>query len=246
MPDGVRSSRGILVLAVVALAAEWLGHAVTWWLTGGAEPGHALSGSLHAYLQPLGVTLGLAAVVATWLVVDTARRLSRHARRLRATLTQGWRLDAAPDDPLAAALGDRRFDPSCSPGPAQLGAGAVVGRASILFAVQVIVYLVQENVEARAVGLGWPGLHVLSAHHGSALMVHAAVALAAATVLVMVSGRLIRRRGVVARLAALASRIRDRRRRVGRPGWRPTLVWTGRWPLAAALDPRPPPRTALT
>ena len=227
------------MLAVVALAAEWLGHAGTWWLTGGAEPGHALSGSLHAYLRPLGLTLGLAALVATWLVAGAARRLARRAGVLRTNVTAAWRVDRVWPLELPP------IGPPPAPGPVSLELGDVVGLGSILFAVQVIVYLIQENVEARAVGLGWPGVHVLSAHHGSALLVHAIVALAVAAVVAVVTRRLARRGAVVARLAALATRMRERRRRVGPGGSRPVLAWTGCWPLAAALDPRPPPRTAL-
>jgi hypothetical protein len=48
---------------------------------------------------------------------------------------------------------------------------------------------VQENIEAWIAGYGVLGLHVLTAHHGSAVVIHGAIALLAAALAVEVTDR---------------------------------------------------------
>jgi hypothetical protein len=235
--DRVRTPRGILVLAAVALAAEWMGHSLTWWLTGGADAGHALSGSMHGYLQPLGVTLACAALVGAWLVARTLDGLGRRAAGLRRALRAAWR---RPD--LASTS---RPDPAAAPVRPE-PAAELVGLAALLWVVQVSVYLIQENLEARAVGLAWPGLRVLSAHHGSALVIHAAVALAVAGLVVVLARSWARRQATVTRLGSLLAVLVAARGRSGDRHGRPAQPWTPVAPLAAALAPRPPPAGLLT
>ena len=252
MHDRVRTPRGILLFAAVALGAEWLGHAGTWWLTGGVGPGHALSGSVHAYLGPIGVVLALVAVATAVVVLQALRALAARAERLRAAVGSAWRVPTG-GSPDAAPVSDR-FSTGARPGrPGRAGrAGrrvgglAEVGRlAGALLGVQLTVYLIQENLEVRAAGLGWPGLHVLSAHHGSAVAVHAAVALVAAWSAVAVLGRWVDRRATVARIAALYRALVAPRGRRGLPAGLGTAPAPVRlWPLGDALWPRPPPRFA--
>ena len=62
------------------------------------------------------------------------------------------------------------------PAPRTWRRGDVGPVAAALLVVQLTIYLIQENLEVRASGLAWPGLRVLTAHHGSALVIHAVVA----------------------------------------------------------------------
>jgi len=168
---------------LLALVGEWVAHAGTWYLTGGATPGQAFSGVTHTYLEPVGLVLVALAVVASWSVWRGLRHLVTMARSFESSVRQAWRHDLRDTTvPLAAraAEPDSRWLR-----PGQLWAG-------LLF-VQLVVYLVQENVEARAAGFGYPGLHVFTAHHGSALAVHATVALLTSMLAVEVWDRWIRR-----------------------------------------------------
>ncbi len=256
MRAGLRSPRGTVLLAVVALVAEWWGHALTWWWTGGADPGRALSGSMHAYLQPLGITLGVAAVASAWMVVHTLGSLADQAGHLRQRLAAGGRgvpavgtvavdgaVGGAPDGSGPSAGRRARSAPTSPPNrpPTSLWPARVARLAAGLLAIQLVVYFVQENLEVRAAGLPWPGLRVLTAHHGSALVVHTGVALVAALVVVAVSTRLAAGDARVARLVALLHVLVARRQRAaGWPRSRPTGVI--RRPLRAdALGPRAPP-----
>jgi hypothetical protein len=221
---------------LLALVGEWIGHAATWYLTGGVTPGRALSGSLHTYLEPVGGALAVLVLLASWLVWRGMRRLVQLTRSTRSGLGRAWRREAlegsdeSPSPSLAVA------DP--------LPADAAPARLWVaLLVVQLVVYLVQENLEARAVGLAWPGLGVLTAHHGSALLIHAVVALA----LVAVTVELVERSNARGREAQHAVRLYHalvgRRRRSDLGSLRPTEV-AARPPrsrFGSTVLSRPPP-----
>jgi hypothetical protein len=182
--DPRRARAGAFV--VLALVAEWAAHAATWYLTGGATPGHALSGATHTYLGPVGLLLAGLAAAASWSVWRGLRGLVAVARSFEAAIRRPRR-----DHPGAPAgvAGSAR-------GPGSVAAAARIGARRVwaaLLCVQLVVYVVQENVEAHAAGLGTPGLHVLTAHHGSALFVHAAIALLGAMLAVELGDRWIAR-----------------------------------------------------
>jgi hypothetical protein len=236
--DRVRTPRGTLLFAVVVLVAEWLGHAGVWFLTGGVGPGQALTGSMHAYLQPLGATLGLAAAGSAWLVLHALASLERRAARLRTGVRRAWRLGGTD---LVEGVGDD-VDGSTAPAPRSWQRGDVGPVAAALLVAQLTIYLIQENLEVRASGLAWPGLRVLTAHHGSALAIHAVVAVTAAVVLVSILSRWADRHAAVGRIAALYRALTARRTTsssVVVPGAARASLPS--WPLGDALWPRPPP-----
>jgi hypothetical protein len=217
----------------MALAGEWAGHAATWYLTGGATPGQALSGASHTYLGPVGLLIAVLAAGASWLLWRGLRRLVEAARTIQGGLRRPRRVDVrrVASERLegvrdARDLADLRFT--------QVWAALV--------AVQVVVYLVQENVESRAAGYGLPGLNVLTAHHGSPLIAHAAIALLGAALAVELADRWhARSREVsvaVAAYRALASR------RSSEPCVPPAALHTVPTPLVLvgrSILSRPPP-----
>ncbi len=229
-----RRSRVLLGLGfvVLVLVGEWLGHAITWFLTGGATPGLALSGATHTYLGPVGVGLAILAVAASWSVWSGLRRLGDLVRSMRSSLDRTWRLDAGTGvDAIAAPAAPVR-----EISWAQLWAGLAV--------VQLLVYLVQENVEARAAGFAAPGLHVLTAHHGSAVAIHAAIALLGAALAVEVADRWASTSRAVVQVIKLY-RALTARRTDGVTPWIPRAVPAGS-PVARfgrSFLPRPPPLT---
>ena len=196
---------------LLAMAGEWVAHAATWYLTGGATPGHALSGSAHTYLRPVGLGLVGLAVLASWSVWRGLQRLVEVATSLRAAARESWRQD----------LSDAGGPPAGR--PVELDARWVrPGRLwSALLAVQLVVYFAQENVEARAMGFAFPGVHVLTAHHGSALAVHAMVALLAAMLAVEVCDRWRERTREVIVAAGVYRAVTWRRSApaIAAPGW---------------------------
>ncbi len=227
-----RGPIAIGAFVLLALVGEWVGHAATWYLTGGASAGRALSGAMHTYLEPVGAALAGLALLASWLGWRGARHLARLARSSRVAVRRAWRAGAAVDPDLERAarepLGPDRIE------PLRLWLALVV--------VQLLLYFTQENLEARAAGLAWPGLRVLTAHHGSALLIHAVVALAIAAVAVEVVDRTARRRRAVRGVVRLYGALVARRRTLTAPvGPIQAATPSTRQRLGHALLSRPPP-----
>jgi hypothetical protein len=115
-----------------------------------------------------------------------------------------------------------------------------------LAALQLVLYLVQENLEYRALGLPAPGLSVLTGAHWAATLVHLYVAFVLATGALIVQRRLQSRRAalntIVRLVRALVALLE--RGRSARP-WAPhrTRV-TRRRRLPHVLWSRPPPLLA--
>jgi hypothetical protein len=217
---------------LLALVGEWVAHAATWFLTGGATPGHALSGATHTYLRPVGLALVGSAVLVSWFVWRGLQHLGAMAASFRSAARRAGRL---PSWPGSRPPGHG----TAAAAPASVRPGQLWGA---LLSVQLAVYLVQENVEAHAAGLATPGLHVLTAHHGSALVVHAAVALLAAMLAVEVGDRWVERRHDVA-VAARAYRAVTWRRTIAPAGLRHDAVVSDS-PLdriGRSILSRPPP-----
>jgi hypothetical protein len=217
---------------LLALVGEWVGHAATWYLTGGASPGQALSGSMHTYLEPVGAALAAMALLVSWLVWRGVRHMARLARSTRAAIRRAWRADTV----VEPELGRAGREPAAATGvaPARLWLALVV--------VQLLLYFFQENLEARAAGLAWPGLRVLTAHHGSALLIHAVVALAIAALAVEVIDRSIQRGQDAVRVVRLYRALIARRSGPVAP-IAPIQVTTSspRMRFGHALLSRPPP-----
>jgi hypothetical protein len=218
----------------LALVGEWLGHGGSWWLSGGVGPGRALSGPMHTYLGPVGVVLAGLAVAMSGLIWWCLARLRRRTDSLRHALAQVWRADPVLGH-QAGALADAQAAGRRA-GPLQIW--------GVLAAVQLVLYVVQENLELHLLGLPDAGLHVLTAHHGLPLLVHGTVAFGATIVAVVLSDRwdehLARARGVArlyVRVAAPLTPVapwRGPRRPTARPrtlfgfsfAARPPPVWT--------------------
>ena len=181
MSDGVgppARRRGLLSVGFVTLAlvGEWLGHAGSWWLSGGVGPGRALSGPMHAYLGPVGLLLALLAVATSGLIWWALTQLNLATQSLRAALGRAWRRDPVLDE-RARSLA--RSAPPRQAGVARLWLA--------LASVQVVVYVAQETLELHLLGRSGGGLHVVAVHHGLPLAVHATVALAAAVLAALVA-----------------------------------------------------------
>ena len=172
----VLSGAGFVVLA---LAGEWLGHSVTWLLSGGVGPGRVLSGPMHTYLGPVGAVLVLVAVVVSWLTWRGLSQLGRLTASLRRALGRISRPDPGLRDQARSVV--ESGDAIPPPGPLRLWIGLV--------SVQVAVYLAQENLEIHMLGLPAPGLHVLTAHGGVPLLVHGVVAFGGAVIAISVLDR---------------------------------------------------------
>jgi len=154
--------------ALLALAGVWLGHTAEYVrVEGTAGLREELVGSIHWYMAPVGALLALlaaAAAVGAWRLWS---RLGVQLAAARQALARAWRGEGSARDhrppghgrpPAAAELRISRLWP-------------------LLTLVQLALYLLQENLEAAAVGLPAPGVHALTGTHWAAALVHAAVAL---------------------------------------------------------------------
>jgi hypothetical protein len=180
---------------------------------------------MHAYFGPIGLVLLVVAVVA----VHATLRLVRHLEQRVAV--------------LGAALRGAR-SPRCEPRRAvpawTLDFWTVL---RVLVVVQLVLYLLQENLEAHAFGLPAPGLGALTGPHALAPFVHLMVAA------VMAGALWLTRRGTTAlveqtrrleaRLARSVSALGLVRPAVTQRSWTPRQRW------GTALWARPPPEILL-
>jgi hypothetical protein len=149
-------------LVLLALVGTWTGHTLEYArVAGRAGLREELFGSVHLYMLPLGALLAVLAAaggVGWW----------------RAWQTLGRRLDAARDALAASLRGHRVAAPTAT---AQPSAAARWGALTLLLTgLQLVLYLVQENLEATAAGASAPGLRVYLGVHALAPVVHLAVA----------------------------------------------------------------------
>ena len=166
-----RDKRQLLVGGFVALALVglWLGHTVEYVrVLGTAGFTTELTGSVHAYMLPLGAVLAVAATVGgAWIWrwwVALGARLDR-ARAMASDLLQGrFPTTAAP---LGA---------SSTPKAPTFAAGVLAAWPALAL-LQIALYLIQENVEALAAGAQAPGFGAITGVHALAPLVHAGVAL---------------------------------------------------------------------
>ena len=202
MTAGGRPVRRLAMAGVLgALVGDWVTHTAEYArLDGAAGIARALSGSVHLYMLPAAALLTMAA--ALWA-----------ARLWRAWTALGWRLDATRAG-IAVAWRGRH--------PHSLPADRVLPPAGCrllalwlpLVVVQVTLYLLQENIEARWAGLPMPGLGALTGVHWAAPLIHLAVALLVAAAACVVLTRFRRRVRVIviaqrllhALVAAIATR----------------------------------------
>jgi len=185
--------------ALIGLAAAlggWTAHTVIYLLRPGPDglPGALPAGltrSTHAYMVPLG--LGLMALAAAWgaLGLRLWARLGRRLQQATTALRAPWR-----GRRVTLPLDGRPFESTDAPRvPAR-----VASLALLILPAQLALYLVQENLERAAAGVPTPGFAVLD---GRALLVHTAVVLLAAALLVPFLGPLARRAQAVERCEQL-------------------------------------------
>lgn len=215
-------------VAVGALAGAWFGHGVEYLRVYGAgEFPTVASRSVHTYVGPVGLLLGVLALVGAGITLRTARLLEERLRGLMFRLAAGT--DASPDGRL-----DRCRD------------GRPLSKASlvaVVWAVQLVVYLVQENAEAHVMGLRSPGLGALTGVHWAAPLVHLAVATMVGAVVWLlrrpVAHAARRVRSVMAAMDRRARRAADDVPRVI-----PARTWTPEQRWGVSLWERPPPAVA--
>lgn len=186
-------------VVVVALAGAWLGHTLEYLrVMGTAGLDRSLLGGAHAYMLPVGALLALIAALTgagcwrAWL------RLGRRLDGARAALLRAWRGGrAGPEPPRAAAW--------VSP-PARL-----VALWLPLGAVQIALYLIQENLEAVLSGGTAPGPRPLLGVHAAASAVQLGVALVLAAAVLVAGRRLAGRAREVERCERLLRALWERR-----------------------------------
>lgn len=217
---------------LLALIGMWLGHTAEVVLVGRH---HGLAGELWepADMLPMGAVLAVLAAAAGarlwWLWLGLSRRLDVARQQLRAL----WRNQQVVAEPPR-----RRAEiPSAS--------GGTLALWIPLVAVQLGLYVAQENLEALLDGGSAPGLRPLIGFHRTAPLVHAVVALALAWGATALVRRLRRGQDAVCRAEGLVARgVQLVRRSLSIPMPAPVSV---RPPLrlhGTVLWCRPPPAAA--
>jgi len=224
--------------ALIGLAAAlggWTAHTVIYLLRPGPDglPGALPAGltrSTHAYMVPLG--LGLMALAAAWGVLGLRlwTRMGRRLQQATTALRAAWR-----GRRVAMPLGSVPLDGAAPRAPARLASLAL-----LILPAQLCLYVAQENLERAAAGVPMPGFAVLS---GRALLVHTAVVVLAAAMLVPFLTPLARRAQAVERCEQLVRALL----RVFRPSTVFTPSRASSWTatpierFGALVSGRPPP-----
>lgn len=162
---------------LLAFVGAWLGHTLEYVrLAGPQGRGASPFGSVHAAMLPLAVVLMVLAALCG-------------IRAWRGWLGLGRRLDAARGCLVRALRGH-----GGQPRPAGIslpsGGARWLALSLMLAALQIGIYLIQENLEGVAAGLGLRGLGPVTGVHWMAPLLHAAVAALLASVAVAASRRL--------------------------------------------------------
>jgi hypothetical protein len=215
---------------LLAFAGVWISHTLEMMrVFGTGALGTALGRPVHVYMIPAGLLLALLATAAGLHAVTAWRRLGA-ALDSAALALRGLLRPARPVGPV-----------SLSSGRPSTGAGLLLLWLA-LAPLQVSLYLIQENLEYRAVGLPAPGFSVLTGAHWAAPLVHLYVAFVLATIVLIVQRRMHWRRAALASVVKLLRVLLARleRGRAARP-WAPSGGLLPRRRLPHALWSRPPP-----
>lgn len=231
--------RRLWLLAAIALLSAvgvWLGHTLEYirvWGTGGLE--QEISGSVHLYMVPVGLGLTVLLAAAAAILGRLHAGLGERATRASALLARPWRALAPPaQTPDGAARVQR------SP------LAVFVALGTTLAALQLGLYLFQENAETAVAGVPVPGLSAVSGVHWAAPLIQVGVGLALAAVATAIWALLRRETEEVERveravrrvLAVLAAR---RGRSVATPLSAPRQVHRLPELLGSSIWCRPPP-----
>jgi hypothetical protein len=190
---------GPAVFTLTALTGTWLAHGIEYTKSAGLGGlGSGLSGPLHGYMIPAGATLLLVSLLLGGSVHATLRvyRVRMAAARKR----------------VALALRGHAVDPVASHAAALDGALSGPALWAALTASQIVLYVIQENVEAADAGVAVPGFGAIAGVHWTAPFIHAAVA-AALTLTTVALRRMVRARTATllkqtALLAAVLRKVR--------------------------------------
>ena len=185
MSDTLAVRLKLTSFVILAVVGTWLGHGIEYARVAGLRGlVDGLAGPLHTYMVPAGAVIA----VLTFCVASDCALAARGIRQRRREL----------QNRLAAAFRGRRVALAAPP-PAV--ARQLNGRAMLaaLASLQLILYLLQENVEAAVAGSNAPGFGAVSGSHWAAPLVHLAVAAALSLVVIVV------RRAFTTRLRAIAA-----------------------------------------
>lgn len=221
----VAASGGVLLALVGLFIGHTLEYLRVWGLTGVVD---SMTNPVHAYMLPVaGLLVALSAVFAfrlarAWQVLNC--RLDRAAAGIRRI----WR---GRTHEVAAAGGTRS-----TPGT------RLVAIWLPLAAAQIVLYLVQENVEALARSQPAPGVGAITGIHWAAPIVHLYVSLLLACLVRICQILLHRRELVVERVEALLRAVARRHRTPAAVTTRPVpLCFSPLDRLGRHLWRRPPP-----
>ena len=207
-------------VVLTAVGAAWVGHAAEYVrLWGWSGFGTSTARSVHTYMGPTGLVLLALATVGVQAGLRSFRRLEAQLAQLK---------DGTLDPRDASSHRRRRY-----PVP-------VLSLGSMLFGLQLVLYVVQENAEEHALGIHRPAVQVLTGQHLWAPVVLFAVALAAALVLWLLHRPLARIVDAVRRAVAW---LVAHQRRLGSPTHpgRAVRTWTPAERWGRQRWCRPPP-----
>jgi hypothetical protein len=192
----VAASGGVLL----ALVGLFIGHTLEYLRVWGAAGVVAsMTNPVHAYMLPVGGVLVVLSTVFALRLRRAWRTLNDRLDRAAASLRRVWRGRTEPSIALT---------PRSSPG------ARLVAIWLPLAAAQIVLYLVQENVEAVASSHPAPGFAAITGIHWAAPFVHLYVALLLACIVRICQVLLHRREVVVERIEALLRAMVRRRRTI--------------------------------
>jgi hypothetical protein len=199
------ASGGVLL----ALAGVWLGHTLEYARVVGFDGLRGvMEGSLHLYMLPLGALLAALAAAGAVRGVRAWQVLGRQLDAARLGLAAAWRGRAGGAGGVGVAARGAGVRAGAA-GERSVG-GRIASMALLLAPVQIGLYLLQENLEARISGAPMLGMGAVTGVHALAPVVHAAVALAFSALVVAASRLLRRRADAVEQVTALLRALLDR------------------------------------
>ena len=189
-----RADAALLVL--LALVGTWIGHNAVYLVASGGGIVSQLTSPMHAYMIPAGAALFGIAVLGGVAWASAMNRLRERLATLQRVLRRPGQI--APPGTRAVT---RTVD--------------IVSVWLTLTAIQLVLYIAQENLEARAAHVPLRGFAVVLGAHWAAVPVHALLALALAALAVGGRRRTVRLERAVRALGRLVDRIARRRADAG-------------------------------
>jgi len=206
-------------IALAVVAGAWLAHTLEYMrVWGWDEFGSATSRQVHTYMGPSGVLLVLLAFIGVEAGLRSFRRFER----------------------LFVGLSDGTVTPAHLPATRRRFTLPVTTLLSLVWLLQLVVYMVEENVELRAIGVHQPALSVLTGAHAWAPAVHMVVATFLVLILWLLHRPLEQLAEAVRQIVAWLVAARDPRPAAAVPALR-VRSWTPAERFGRQLWSRPPP-----